>query len=184
MNPRSLGTLCVIGGTAYLMNGLRFFIAGAPVEDSLSGVLSGVWALGALCGVLGMVAVQVTGANRVIRIISYLPVVAFTLVLAGIASMLANPVDAFSPLIAFGLLGVVIGMLLNGAFTLRAPVWTGWKKAVPFLPAIMPFVGMALGNLIGVEGGVNVSLVALSWMVLGYAVITSPVTAEARAAAV
>jgi hypothetical protein len=121
-----------------------------------------------------MQAAQVTGTNRVVRLLSYLPVAAFLSTLAGTVQRVVNPLIQFSPLIVFGLLGLVVGMLLVGVFTFRANVWKGWKKVVPFLPAVMPFIGMAIGAAIGVVGGVNVSLVALSWILLGYCVVTSP----------
>lgn len=176
MNPRILGTICVIGGAAYLIQGLRFAVLGSYVPDLLGVVLSGIWALGAICGVLGMIALRATGTNRVVRIISYLPIAGFLLILASNLYWVMNPDVQFNPLGVFGFLGVLVGLLLNGFFTLRANVWSGWKKAVPFLPAIMPFLGMAIGSLTGVEG-VNVSLVALSWVLLGYTVTISPESA-------
>jgi hypothetical protein len=36
----------------------------------------------------------------------------------------------------------------------------------------MPFVGMAIGSLVGIVGGVNVSLVAISWILLGFVVFS------------
>jgi hypothetical protein len=182
MNPRLLGTLCIVGGAAYLLNGLRFFIAGGPVEDQLEAILSAIWALGAICGILGIIAARATGTHRVVRLLSYLPIVAFLMVFTGLVPMIVNPANDVNPLIIFGLLGVVVAMLLNGTFTVVAKVWRGWKLLVPFLPAIMPFVGIALGSLIGIEGAVNVILVALSWMLLGYAVMTSPAPARVQAA--
>jgi hypothetical protein len=174
MNQRLLGGLCIIGGVAYLINGLRFFLAGVPVQGVLVAILTCLWALGGISGILGMQAAQVTGTNRVVQLLSYLPAAAFLATLAGTVQSAVNPLIQFSPLIVFGLLGLVVGMLLVGVFTLRANVWKGWKKVVPFLPAVMPFIGMAIGAAIGVVGGVNVSLVALSWILLGYCVVTSP----------
>lgn len=182
INMRVLGILCIIGGAAYLINGLRFFLAGGPSQDWLGVVLSSIWAVGGICGVLGMLAARVTGTNRVVRDLSYLPVAAFLSVLAGNVQRALNPAVQFSsPLIVFGLLGLVVGMLLVGVLTVLANVWKGWKKAVPFLPAVMPFIGMAIGAAIGIAGGVNVSLVALSWILLGYSVMTSPVPVNATA---
>ena len=179
INTRVLGTLCIIGGAAYLINGLRFFVAGGPVTGLLEVVLSSIWAVGGICGILGMLAARVTGTNRVARILSYLPVVAFLSALAGNVQRALNPAVQFSPFIFFGLLGLVVGMLLVGVLTVLANVWKGWKKVVPFLPAVMPFIGMAIGAAIGIVGGVNVSLVALSWMLLGYSVVTSPAPVNA-----
>jgi hypothetical protein len=175
MNPRLLGTLCIIGGAAYLLNGLRYAIIGGFVQQDLLGVvLSVIWALGGICGVLGMIALCVTGTNRVTRTLSYLPIAGFLLFLAGNLFWVMNPVVGFNPPGVLGFFALLIGLLMNGFFTLFAGVWTGWKKAVAFLPAIMPFVGLAIGSLIGIEGVVNLSLVALSWMLLGYTVTTSP----------
>ena len=63
-------------------------------------------------------------------------------------------------------------MLLVGFFTLFAKTWSGWKKMVPFLPALMPFIGMIIANLIGIGAGINQILVASSWILLGYTVLT------------
>jgi hypothetical protein len=177
MNPRLLGIICVIGGAVYLLQGLRFAVIGGYMRDQLDVVFSGIWALGAICGVLGMIAVHATGTNRVIRTISFLPIAGFLLIIGGNLYWLMNPDVQFNPLAVFGFLGVLVGLLLNGFFTLFANVWSGWKKAVAFLPAIMPFVGMAIGSLIGIEGAVNLSLVGLSWMLLGYTVTISPESA-------
>lgn len=181
MNTRVLGALCIIGGAAYLINGLRFFVASGPVTDLLSVVLSSLWAVGGICGILGMLAARVTGSHRLARALSYLPVAAFLSALAGNVQGALNPAVQFSPFIFFGLLGLVVGMLLVGVLTILAQVWKGWKKVVPFLPAVMPFIGMAIGAAIGIVGGVNVSLVALSWMLLGYSVVTSPTAVNATA---
>lgn len=184
MNQRLLGGLCILGGMAYLINGLRFFVAGEPVQDLLVVILSCLWALGGMSGILGMQAAQVTGSNRVVQLLSYLPVAALLAALIGTVQSAMNPLVQFSPLVAFGLLGLVVGMLLVGVFTIRANVWKGWKKVVPFLPAVMPFIGMAIGAAIGVDGGVNVTLVALSWILLGYCVVNSatPFRATVQAA--
>jgi hypothetical protein len=173
MNPRLLGIICVIGGAVYLLQGLRFAVIGGYVRDQLDVVFSGIWALGAICGVLGMIAVHATGTNRVIRTISFLPIAGFLLIIGGNLYWLMNPDVQFNPLAVFGFLGVLVGLLLNAFFTLFANVWSGSKKAVAFLPALMPFVGMAIGSLIGIEGAVNLSLVGLSWMLLGYTVTIS-----------
>ncbi len=179
MNQRLLGTLCIFGGLAYLINGLRFFAAGEPLPDQLDVILSSIWAVGGICGILGMIAVRVSGASRVASALSYVPVAALLAALAGNIQRALNPAIEFSPVSAVGLLGLAVGMVLVGVLTVRANVWKGWKKVIPFLPAVMPFIGMAIGAAIGVAGGVNVSLVALSWMLLGYAVVTSPVQLKA-----
>ena len=114
MNTRVLGALCIIGGAAYLITGLRFFVAGGPIEDLLGVVLSSIWALGGICGLLGMLAARVTGTNRVVRALSYLPVAAFLSALVGNVQRTLNPAIQFSPFIFFGLLGLVVGMLLVG----------------------------------------------------------------------
>jgi hypothetical protein len=174
MNSRLLGTLCIIGGAAYLLNGLKNAVIGGFLQQDLLGVvLSGIWALGGICGVLGMIQLRVTGTNRVIRILSYLPIAGFLLFLVGNLYWAMNPAG-FNPPAVLGFFVLLIGLLMNGFFTLSANVWTGWKKAVAFLPAIMPFVGLAIGSLIGIEGVANLSLVALSWMLLGYTVTTGP----------
>ncbi len=182
MNPRLLGTICIIGGAVYLLEGLRFAVKGSYVSDMLDVVLMGIWALGSIGGVLGMIALRVTGTNRISRILSYLPIAGFLLILASILYRVMNPDVQFNPLGVFGFLAVLVGLLLNGFFTLFAHVWSGWKKVVAFLPAIMPFVGMAIGSLTGIEG-VNVSLVGLSWMLLGYTVSVSLESALVRAKA-
>jgi len=180
LNARVLGTLCIIGGAAYLINGLRFFLAGVPLLDLLGVILSIIWAMGGICGVLGMLAARVTGTDRRVRALSYMPVAAFLSLLAGNVQQVLNPAFQFSPFILFGFLGLVAGMLVIGVLTVRASVWKGWTKVVPFLPAVMPFIGMAIGAAIGIAG-VNVSLVALSWMLLGYSVVTSPAPVNATA---
>ena len=168
------GTLCIVGGAVLLLLGLRFLVEGGAVEDGLTGLMVGIWALGGICGVLGMIALEATGTNPIVRIVSYLPVVAFLVVLLGIVYPIGNTANGWNVLIAFGLLGLLVGLVLNGVFVLRANVWSGWKQIVPFLPAIMPFVGIAIDGLIGTKVGVNVGLIGLSWMLLGYVLTMSP----------
>ncbi len=183
MNKKTLGTLCMVGGAAYLIVGIKFLINRAPSNDLIDLILSTVWSFGGICGILGMLAEQATGENRIVRGLSYLPIVAFLLNIAGNVVQGLNPALQVNPLTFIALLLLAIGMLLVGSFTVFAKVWKGGRQFVPFLPALMPFVGMAIGSLIGIVGGVNVSLVAISWIVLGFVVFSygeafksSPVT--------
>ena len=172
MNNRGLGLICMIGGVAYLIVGIRFLLAGGVEQFGLIDVILSIgWAAGENCGVLGMIAERATGQNKVVLIISYLPIVAFLLVTIGEIESFMTP-STGDGLTIMGLLLLVISMLLVGVFTLFAKTWSSWRKVVPFLPAVMPFLGMFIANLIGIGGGVNQILVALSWILLGYSVLT------------
>jgi hypothetical protein len=172
MNKKLLGVICMAGGAAYLALGFKFLVSGAATNDFVDLVLSTIWSLGGICGILGMIAGGVTGKKAVFRVLSYLPILAFGLNIAGNIVQALNKGLDFNPLTIISLLLLVVSMILLGIFTVIAKVWTGGKQVAPFLPAVMPFIGMAIGGLLHIVGAVNVSLVALSWVLLGYLVLT------------
>ena len=59
-----------------------------------------------------------------------------------------------------------------GFFTLFAENLVWMEEDDSFLPALMPFIGMIIVNLIGIGCGVNLILVASSWILLGYTVLS------------
>lgn len=172
MNKKTLGLLCMIGGGTYLIVGIKFLMNRVPSNELIDLILSTLWSFGGICGILGLLAERATGENRIVRGISYLPIVAFLLNIAGNVVQVFNPGLEVNPLTFIALLLLAIGMLLVGFLTVFGKVWKGGRQFVPFLPALMPFVGMAIGSLVGIVGGVNVSLVAISWILLGFVVFS------------
>lgn len=181
MNTRLLGIFCVIGGLAYLTGGVWLAIAGAPTNPTgvrIAHLFSLIWAGGGLCGLLGMYVTDAAGTGRIARATLSLPAIGLILVIidAVIALITPNPVSPFaadspSPLSTISRLLLVIGFLILTIFVLRAKHWTGWGRFTPLGILLALFVGMLLGNLIGI-GFFQLATIGSSWALTGFAVQT------------
>ena len=186
MNTRFLGILCVIGGLVYLAGGVWLSIAGAPTDPGgirFAHLFSLIWAVGGLCGLLGMLITYATGANRIGRVAIGLPAIGLGLVIidAGIGLIASNSSSPFSdpvsPFSAISRLLLLVGFLVLTILVLRAKRWTGWSRFAPLGVLLAPFVGLLLGSLLGIEF-FQLVVIGLSWALVGLAVQTQQTVTE------
>jgi hypothetical protein len=65
-------------------------------------------------------------------------------------------------------------------FTVIEKVCTGDRLTDPFHPTVIPFIDMAIIDLLHIVDAINVSLIALSWILLRYLVFTQDRLNEAK----
>lgn len=181
MNTRLLGIFCIICGLTYLAGGVWLAIAGAPTDPRgvhIAHLFSLIWAGGGLCGLLGMFVTNATGTGRIAKATLSIPAIGLILVIidAVIALITPNPLSPFSadspsPLSTLSRLLLVIGFLILTIFVLKAKQWTGWSRFTPLAILLALFIGMLLGNLIGI-GFFQLAVIGLSWALTGFAVQT------------
>jgi hypothetical protein len=180
MNTRILGIFCVIGGLTYLAGGVWLATAGAPADPigvRFAHVFSLIWAIGGLCGLLGMLMTCATGTGRTARATLGLPAIGLSLVVidAVMGLVASSPLSPFtdlpSPLSAISRFLLLIGFLVVTVFVLRAKRWTGWSRFAPPAVLLAPFVGILFGSLLGIAF-FQLVFIGLSWALIGLAVQT------------
>jgi len=173
MNTRLLGTLCMIGGLAYVVSAIYASITG--LENSPSEILLGLaWALGAICGWLGFILIRGTGYNIAVRFLSFIPIVGLTLVfILGLYALFTGADPSDLPSIGVGLVIELTGIVLNTIFAIATRALSGWRKFAPL--AVLS--GVVLGGVLtalsqGAINGIPLCL-GIAYGVLGYAVQTA-----------
>ncbi len=169
---RLLGGLALAGGVGYVIAGIVMSVTADPSNLAVD-VLSLLWALGCICGLVGIGMLGVAGRGAFGRIALTLATLAY--VVAALDALLIM-VGAYgvetSPLFAISRIGTLVGMLLLGIATVATGGWPGWRRFAPFaVPLAMPLT-FALAAATGVAP--IVPLVGLAWVLIGYAVVSSP----------
>ena len=176
MNPRLLGTLCILGGLAYIVMAVYRAIVGAAADSNdLAGqLLSLAWAVGAICGWLGFILIRGTGSNIAVRFLSFVPIVGLTLVFVIWLYALLAGVTPFSiPLGGTGLIVELVGIVLNTIFAIATRALSGWRKFAPLGVLLGVVLGGAISGLTrGAILGIPLGL-GIAYVILGYAVQTA-----------
>ena len=165
---RPLGALAAAGGLGYLILGIVLARAGDGTPR-----VSVAWALGCLCGLVGIGLLSAAGRGVFGRVA--LAVAALAYALAALDALLILA-DAYrgedSPLFAVSRLGTLVGMLLVGIAAVAARRWPGWRRFTPFaLPLALP-VAIAFGAATGIAA--IVPCAGLAWALIGYAIWSTP----------
>ena len=169
MNPRLLGTLCILGVLVGAAEGVRILL-GREDPDTLTYVLGLVSAVGTVCGMLGMMALKVAGNGRAGQLVLGLMLASevATGLLALVGLITRRVLDPWPAVV--GMISVVAAIAV-GFLAVRAGRWEGWRKFAPFaLP-----LALVLGIVMGFAGAPPLYLIIFSaaWLVIGYAVRSS-----------
>jgi hypothetical protein len=169
---RMWGGLAIVGAFCYLIGGIILTAMEGESSPRLE-LLSLLWALGCICGLVGIATLGVTGNHFLGRIALAVAFLAYAL--AGLDAILINVgMYTSSPLFAISRLGTLVGMLLVGIATLLTRRWAGWRKFSPFaLPLAVP-VAILFGIATGTAPTI-VLFIALAWFIIGYAIWSTPV---------
>lgn len=169
---RLLGGLSFAGGLCYLVMSIGFLVTGNET-GLLFDLLNVLWALGCLCGLVGIGLLGALSRGLFGRIALAVALLAYALAtLDGVLILVGIYPVIESPLFALSRLGILVGMLLVGIAALVARRWSGWRRFSPF--AVL--LAMPLALLTGVlTGQPAITLyVSLAWLLIGYAVLSTP----------
>ncbi len=183
-----LGRLCIIGSLIAVADGIRLVLTGHQDVpgfrhlDTIQFLTQLAWAVGALCAVLGLIALKATGTNPIFRFLSYVPVVGYIASIIGLLLGLTGVPTANNPIGIVGQILAMGGMLVLAILVLAAKRWHGWRKFTPLLTILTIPLGAMLVGITGLDGWfiiINAAATAL----LGYAILSSIPVAQLRTAA-
>jgi len=166
---RLMGALTIAGGLCYVIGGVILTTTGGG-SNQIANALGVLWALGAICGLIGIGLLGAVGRGVLGRVALAIATLAYVLVALDAILIVAGVFDEeASPLFAISRLGTLVGMVLVGIAAVVARRWPGWRRFSPFaVPLALPVV-IAFGVATGIEVFVPV-FIGLAWIVIGYAV--------------
>jgi hypothetical protein len=167
MNSRVLGALCLIGNGIWFLDSLGWVITRGE-WNTIHQITWDIGAVGGICGILGLITLRATGSNLIIRLLTCLPILGLLLYI--ISSIVSKEGEVIVPLIAWFL--QLAGMLLVGILALITRGW-GWRKVTPLLTVLVVPLGMFILGPLHLSGA-SPTLQGLVWVVLGYAVMSTP----------
>lgn len=170
---RLWGSFAMVGALCYLVVGIILATVG-ETADPRTEILSMLWALGCICGLVGMATLGVTGNHFLGRIAIGWTIFAYGLVAvdALLIAIGTYPIES-SPLFALTRLSTLVGILLVGIAVMLTHRWTGWRKFSPFaLPLAIP-ITILVGVITGTQPNI-VIFAALAWLLIGYAIWSTP----------
>jgi len=167
VNNRVLGALCLIGNGIWFIDSLGWVITRGE-WNAIHQITWDIGAVGGICGILGLITLRATGSNLMTRLLTCLPILGLLLYI--ISSIVSKEGDVIFPLIAWAV--QLAGMLLVGVLALITKGW-GWRKVTPLLTVLVVPVGMLVLSPLHLSGA-SPTLQGLVWVVLGYAVMSTP----------
>lgn len=175
MNTRFLGTAGIAGGLCLLIAEVRHVLSGAPLNgatiDQLDDVFYLLWGLGMVCAFWAVYKLGATGANKIMRAAPFVAMAGFVAMIVGsILDIAGLTTPATNPAAGVAWLLILLGTLIVGILTLVARAWPGWRKFTPLICILAIPTTLLLGPLVG---QISTTLFGLSWMLLGFAVLTS-----------
>ena len=186
MNTRLLGTVCIVGALAVLVDSFRPTGMGAPevqFGDRFTALAYVLFGIGGICGIAGLIKLNALGMKATARAMGFLPMIGFAAFILGDGLRAAGLTTADSPITgvfaAIGWITMLAGMLVVGILTIAAKSWRGWRRFVPLLTIVIMPISLGIGALSGNETIAGVLLFA-SWMLLGFVVATAEPTSTLR----
>ena len=172
---RPLGALAAAGGVGYLVAGIVILATRDEAHPAVN-ALSVAWALGCLCGLIGIGLLGAAGRGVFGRLALAVAALAYALAALDALLILAGVfgVDD-SPLFAVSRLGTLVGMLLVGIAAVAARRWPGWRRFSPFALLLALPAAVAFGAATGIP--TIVPFIGLAWALIGYAVWSTPAPA-------
>lgn len=174
MNTRLMGIICIVGSVIALLDAFRLSALGKN-HDDLTPITLSLWYIGGIAALVAMIQLNAVGSNRVVRALTFLPIIGFVVLILGSVLQLADAITAQNNIFSIGWLVLYSGMLLVGILTIAAKVWGGWRRFVPLLTVVaMPIsfsIGYALGSL-----SLGVAFIYAVWAFVGYVITTAEPT--------
>jgi hypothetical protein len=165
------GIIASLGGVLYVIVGLRFTFD-HDAYDAAAAVLSLLWCLGCLTGLVGIARLDVAGRGLLGRSALIVSFAGLGLVLLAWLTGFGDPRAAEeSALMIIGRILTMLGFLCLGIATLASRRWTGWRRLSPLFYPLAAVLGGLSWAAAGVE--LTVALIGLAWVGIGAAIATS-----------
>jgi hypothetical protein len=177
MSTRFLGIAFLVGSLIVMLNGFRASaLEIRPFENTLGAASYFLWGIGGICGILGLMRLNVLGTNTLARAAGLIPLVGFTAFVVGEGLRLAGFINMENPLYttlgSIAWIAILGGMLIVGILTIAVKTWRGWQRFVPLLVPVMAPVGLMISSAIDNPylGGL---LGWAPWILLGLLIATA-----------
>jgi hypothetical protein len=186
MSNKLLGLFGVIGGACLTFVEIRHLILGTILNansmDTIDEFCYAIWGLGAMFAFWGIFRLEVTGSKFWMRWTPLIAAAGSTLLaLSSFLDSLGFTNPQTNPIFIIALPVLLIGLFTTAILTLVSRKWSGWRMFTPLIIILALVVGVLLGSLTNELSSV---LFGLSWILLGFAVLSSEPVAvlqEARA---
>ena len=172
---RRAGTACAIGGLLWFLTLMVDVVAtdvvhGSDAHFRLWVATLLLMQLLLLAGLVGFAGSSAVGGGWLGRLGLGLALLGRAMfVLAEV--QLFIEVDDYTPLLTLGAMVTAVGMILAGVAVLRAGRWRGWRRPLPLLTGLYPFIAMfPLFAATGERPTVMVALWGVPWLLLGIAI--------------
>jgi hypothetical protein len=179
MNTRLLGTICIVGTLAVLVEAFRLSgmeSSEAQFGDRFTALAYALWGIGGIGGIAGLIKLNALGTKATARAMGFLPMIGFAMfvLVDGLRAVGVIPVDApiIGPLAGIAWITMLAGMLIVGILTIAAKSWHGWRRFVPLLTIVMMPIAFGIGALTGISALAG-ALFYASWVLLGFVVATA-----------
>ena len=177
MNTRFLGIAFLVGSLIVMLNGFRTIPLGIkPYEDTLGAASYFLWGIGGVCGMLGLMRLNVLGSNTIARAAGFLPLFGFAAFVVGeglrIVGFINTESALYNTLAGIAWIAVLGGMLVVGILTIAAKTWRGWQRFVPLMVSVMLPVAIGIGSAID-NDYIGILLGWIPWLILGFLIATA-----------
>jgi hypothetical protein len=167
------GMLCLVGGAGWLANGLWAAGMGAP-EGGAFVVAEVVWVAIQVLLLVGVIGLALSGAVSGLFGLIALGVALLGRVDFVVAEMHSLAIGEESFLLPVGAFITAVGMTLVGIAVIRARRWSGWRRFMPLLVGLYPFVAMfPLIAVMSEPSFLSIALWGVPWTLLGLAMWSS-----------
>ena len=171
MNTRFLGIICIVGSVIAVLDAFRLSAQGKNYDD-ITPITVGLWCIGGIAALVGMIQLNAVGSNTVVRALTFLPIIGFVSLILGGVLQLAGAITAENAMFGIGWLVLYSGMVLVGILTIAAKVWRGWRRFVPLLTVVLMPVGFGIGYAVG-SLSLGVAFIYAFWALVGYVIVTA-----------
>lgn len=186
MNTRLLGTVCMVGALAVIVDGVRLTLTGTPSAqfgDRLTGLAFVLYGIGGICGIVGLLKLNALGMKVTARAMGFLPMIGFAAFILGDGLRAADLTTADAPitnvLTSVAWITLLTGMLVVGILTIAAKSWRGWRRFVPLLTVMIIPIGLGIGTLSDIPL-IAALIYFASWVLFGGVVATAEPTSQLR----
>ncbi len=176
MNNKLLGLLGMLGGVSLTAVEIRHLLMGVVLNgttmDSIDAFANIFWGLGSMFAFWAIFRLDVTGGKPWMRWAPFVAAVGFGLLaISSFTDFIGLTTPSTNPIFLVAGVLELIGLLATAVLTLISRKWAGWRKFAPMSIIVALGLVVVLSSVTKSEAGSV--LFGLSWILLGFAVLTS-----------